>query len=173
MRELATIGYEGADLSDFIATLRTVNVSTVVDVRELPMSRRKGFSKNALRSALEEAGIEYVHLRGLGDPKEGRDAARSGDRAKFLKIFKSHMKTDAAKNDLITVTEIAASSNACLLCYERDPKECHRSLVATAIAGRIDVKVKHLGVRKGLAINGYRDRPRKGSDLSQSAAAYR
>ena len=86
MTTLATIGYEGSSLEDFVATLLAANINTLVDVREVPVSRRKGFSKNALREVLEDAGLTYVHLIGLGDPKEGRDAAREGRSDDFLKL---------------------------------------------------------------------------------------
>lgn len=85
MPVLATIGYEGSSLQDFIATLRAASIRTLIDVRALPISRRPGFAKNALSKALAEAGIDYVHLKGLGDPKEGRDAARANDLETFLK----------------------------------------------------------------------------------------
>src|SRR3954453_21108705 len=76
---LTTIGYEAAELDDFVATLLAAGITRLIDVRELPISRRRGFAKRALSEALADAGIVYVHLRGLGDPKEGREAARVGD----------------------------------------------------------------------------------------------
>src|ERR1700754_3761106 len=119
MKTLATIGYEGASLEDFIATLKVAAVHTLVDVRELPISRRPGFAKNALSIALENAGIKYVHLKGLGDPKEGREAARAGDFATFTRIFSRHMGTAVARSDLADAVKLSAQGDVCLMCYER------------------------------------------------------
>jgi uncharacterized protein (DUF488 family) len=149
---LNTIGYESADLGDFIATLRAASITRLIDVRELPISRRKGFAKTALSSALEATGISYVHLRGLGDPKEGREAARAGDFARFRKVFGSHMRSDAAQADLRTAARLVSAGGACLMCYERDHTECHRSIVAQAISATVPVTIRHIGVRSGLAI---------------------
>ncbi len=148
---LFTIGYEGADLADFIATLQAAGVPRVVDVRALAISRRRGFAKRALSSALTEAGIEYVHLRGLGNPKPGREAAWAGDNTRFRSIFISHMTTDVAQADLVLAASMAADGNSCLLCFERDHAVCHRAIVADALSGMVSVTVQHLGVTAGLA----------------------
>jgi uncharacterized protein (DUF488 family) len=145
-----TIGYEGADLDDFLATLRCVGVRLVIDVRELPISRRKGFGKAVLSARLGENGIGYVHLKGLGDPKEGRDAARAGDMERFRAIFNRHMKSAAAQTDLQRAEKLVEEGGVCLLCYERDHDKCHRTLVATQISDRIPSRIVHLGVKTGL-----------------------
>ena len=84
---LYTVGYEGADLSDFLNTLKVHKIKQIIDVRDLPLSRKRGFSKNALAAALAKIGITYLHLKALGDPKPGREAARSGDFASFRRIW--------------------------------------------------------------------------------------
>lgn len=149
--KLYTLGYESAAVDDFVATLKHVGVERVIDVRELPLSRRKGFSKNVLRALLNANGIEYVHLRGLGDPKEGRDAAKAGNHKTFLRIFSAHMKTEIAQGDLSTAVDLATAATTCLLCYERSPDECHRTIVAHAIVEATGQKVAPIGVRAGLA----------------------
>ncbi|MDK9720447.1 MAG: DUF488 domain-containing protein [Rhodospirillales bacterium] len=151
MPEVSTIGYEGASLEDFIATLLLANIQTLIDVRELPISRRPGFAKVALSRALEKVGINYVHLKGLGDPKEGREAARSNNYEKFFRIFSKHLRTPAAKCDLGEAARIMARGGACLMCYERDPDACHRKLVAQEICDTIPAQIRHLGVKNGLA----------------------
>ena len=171
MPTLATIGYEGAELVDFIATLGAASVGVLVDVRELPSSRRAGFSKSALSIALQSADIRYVHLRGLGDPKEGRDAARSGDYLRFRMIFSKHMTTETALADLKTAETIALDGNACLMCYERDPNLCHRKIVADKISNTIKIKVLHLGVQEGIGKHGRKNRTRVGSGVSESSAS--
>lgn len=149
--ELMTIGYEGASIDDFVATLTAANVKCLIDVRELPLSRKKGFSKRALCAAVEAAGIRYEHIKSLGDPKPGRDAARAGDYKKFRQIFSAHLASDVAQSALDCVIPVAIEGGACLLCFERCHKECHRSMVADEILKRTDLGIRHIGVRKGLA----------------------
>lgn len=171
---LATIGYEGATLSDFIATLQAEKITRLIDVREIAISRRKGFAKTALSTALAKAGIEYVHLRGLGDPKPGRDAARNNEIAKFRRIFSQHMKTDVAQADLRIATELAVSGSTCLMCFEKDHTNCHRALVADAVSATIPITIKHLGVRGGdAAKHRPKKRSRKSSYPRQSASTRR
>ena len=148
--KLATIGYEAADLSDFIATLQAAEISRLIDVRQLPISRRRGFAKTALSTALAASGIDYVHLRGLGDPKEGREAARAGDYARFRTVFGCHMKTKAAQDALTAAIHLVEDGGACLMCYERDHTSCHRSIVADTISSSVTVTIRHLGVRNGI-----------------------
>jgi uncharacterized protein (DUF488 family) len=172
MKQLATIGYEGASVGDFIASLKIAGVVKIIDVRELPLSRRKGFSKTVLADALRTEGIEYIHLRALGDPKDGRDAARAGQFAEFRRIYSKHLKTVAAQSALQEAQAMVATGGACLLCYEREPNQCHRSIVASALAGRSNLRVVHLGVRMGAGDNAHTEigvRARGG--LSQGAAA--
>lgn len=143
---LATIGYEGVALADFIATLQNAGIKRLMDVRELPLSRRRGFSKTALSAALAEAAIQYVHLRGLGDPKPGRDAARSGDMPSFRQIFGAHMKTPKAQADLAVAAGLVSCGSTCLMCFEQDHTGCHRSIVADAISATMPVQIRHLRV---------------------------
>ena len=145
---LNTIGYERADLSDFIASLSHASVEILVDVRDRAQSRRKGFSKTALSGALNAAGIEYLHLRELGDPKEGRDAARSGQWDKFLKVYGKVLESDEAKDAMDLIVKLSNEKSVCLLCYERDHTTCHRKCITDEIEKRAGKKARHLGVRK-------------------------
>lgn len=151
MKTLFTIGYEGAALADFLATLRVAGIGVLVDVRDVPFSRKPGFSKKALAQHLDDIGVGYLHLPDLGDPKEGRDAARRGDLAAFETIFREHLERAESQSALDRLVGVAASLTACLLCFERDPATCHRSIVAEAVTDRDAFQVKHLGVRGGLA----------------------
>lgn len=148
---LYTIGYEGAELGDFVATLKAAGIETLVDVRELAISRRKGFAKKALSEALGLAGIEYLHLKGLGDPKPGREAARAGDYKAFKRIFSAHMKSELAQEHLSVAEETLKSTTGCLMCYERDPLHCHRAIVADTISETLNIKIRHLGVQSGIS----------------------
>jgi uncharacterized protein (DUF488 family) len=148
-RTIATIGYEGTTIGDFITALRHASIDVLIDVRDLPLSRKKGFSKNQLAEALAAAGIEYVHLRGLGDPKDGRNAARAGDYRLFQKIFGRHMKTEVAMRDMDIAAELVNTRRACLMCFECDHAKCHRSIVAERIANITQLTVTPLTVEDG------------------------
>ena len=145
---LATIGYERAELRDFIATLESCGVDLLVDIRDRAQSRRLGFSKNTLAAALSEAGIDYLHLKELGDPKEGRDAARGGDYAAFRRIYQGVMESESAKDALSRIENLALSKTVCLMCYERDQMHCHRKIVSEYLEASLSVKVWHLGVNR-------------------------
>lgn len=145
-RKLFTIGYEGADLTSFLATLVAAGVEQVLDVRELPQSRKAGFSKVALGAALEKEGIRYRHLRDLGDPKPGRDAARRGDHRGFLRIYGRHLQGQPAQAALAEAGGLASALTSCLLCFEREHEACHRAVVAAEMAVRQGFRVSHLRV---------------------------
>ena len=151
MGTILTIGYEGSSIDDFVATLMLSDIQVIIDVREIPLSRKRGFSKRALSDALEDIGVEYVHLRDLGDPKPGREAARRGDKKEFERIYRKHLGEEAAQAALETAVQIAGKSRSCLLCFERDPSDCHRTIIAKEITKLETAKIEHLGVRKGLA----------------------
>lgn len=145
-----TLGYEGASVEDFVATLKAAGVDTLVDVREFPISRKKGFSKNALREAVGAAGIQYVHLVDLGCPKPVRDQYKlDKDWAAYTVGFMNHLESQ--QDSITELSQLAAHANLCLVCFERDYNFCHRSMVAKAIAGQSGIAVKNLGVKKGLA----------------------
>jgi uncharacterized protein (DUF488 family) len=139
-----TIGYEGVSLADFLATLKAAGVRQLLDIRELPISRRKGFSKTALSTALAEAGIGYTHERALGSPRELRHRLREdGDLPRFMSDFREYLATQRPVLDTLART---ATGAVALLCYERNPAECHRSVVATALAKATKTTVQHLTV---------------------------
>ena len=148
---LMTIGYEGSDISDFLATLKAAGVRYLIDVRELPLSRKKGFSKKSLREAVEAEGIAYLHVRQLGDPKPGRDAAKSGDLATFRSVFGAHIRQPETREALDNIVPVVSEGGACLLCFERHHAECHRSIVADELATMTKVQLRHIGVKHGIA----------------------
>jgi len=143
-RPLTTIGYEGATPDGLIAALRAAGVTALVDVRELANSRRPGFAKRALSEALGRAGIGYTHLRALGTPAEGRAAARAGRTAEMHRIFRQRLAGTEAQAALAGLAEQAAREPVCLLCLEADPRQCHRLLVAEAVATIGGIDVTHL-----------------------------
>lgn len=134
-----TIGYEGTTMPEFIAALQAAGVQRVIDVRALPLSRRPGFSKTPLRGALEEAGIEYVHLKALGTPAEGRNAARAGRHSDLERIYAGQLELPEAIAQSAQMLELAAEKPSALLCFEREPRHCHRTLLLGAVAPDVEV----------------------------------
>jgi uncharacterized protein (DUF488 family) len=141
---LWTIGYEGATLPEVIGRLRAAGVEVVLDVRAVAASRRAGFSKTILRESLAAEGIGYEHLRGLGTPKPGREAARKGRVAEMEAIFADHMATPEAQNGLALAVAIARERPAALLCFEAGAAGCHRRIVAERIREATGFEVRHL-----------------------------
>lgn len=152
LKTIYTLGYEGAALPDFIRTLEDTGVSLLLDIRELPQSRRPGFSKRALSEALADAGIAYRHVRQLGDPKPGRDAARRGAMEEFRSIFNAHLDLEACQKALQEVAQDADAETVVLMCYERAPHDCHRSLVAQHLVHLRSFRIVHLDVQIGRAV---------------------
>ncbi len=142
MLKIFTIGYEKATQLELIAALQAAGVKRVIDVRAVPLSRRPGFSKNVLKNGLAEAGIDYVHLKALGTPPAGREAARKGRHADLERIYAGQLELPEAMVAAAEMRELAAEKPSALLCYERNPAECHRSLLIAAVASdaeRIDL----------------------------------
>jgi uncharacterized protein (DUF488 family) len=141
---LRTIGYEGAGLGQFVSTLQSAGVTLLIDVRELPLSRRRGFSKTPLAAALAAAGIAYRHERALGVPRALRRRLRlDGDLPRYFAEFSTYLETEGERLD-----ELARSLEGCvaLMCLERNPEECHRSIVAAAFQRRVKTELVHLAV---------------------------
>lgn len=134
-----TIGYEGATMAEFLTALKAAGVTRVIDVRALPLSRRPGFSKSPLKAALNEVGIEYVHLKALGTPADGRSAARAGKQKDLERIYAGQLDLPEAIVQAEQMRELAAENPSALLCYEREPAQCHRSLLLNAVASDADV----------------------------------
>lgn len=127
-----TIGYEGATQADVISALERAGVKRVIDVRQLPLSRRPGFSKSSLAASLADHGIDYVHLKALGTPKPGRDAAKKGDRATLEAVYAHQLELPEAQAQAARMRALAAEMPSALLCFERDPSVCHRTLLLNA-----------------------------------------
>lgn len=141
---IATIGYESATVPRVIEALNEARVELLIDVRAVAASRRAGFSKTLLAASLNQAGIGYLHLRGLGTPKEGRDLARAGKAEAMHAIFHEHMKTDTAHAALEQAVAESRTRRVCLLCLEADPHACHRSIVADMMRAETGAEVVHL-----------------------------
>ena len=140
--KLYTIGYEGATQDDVIGALEKAGVRRLIDVRQLPLSRRPGFSKTPLRNALAGHGIDYIHLKALGTPPEGREAARRGRHEEMARIYRNTLADPAAMVAVEQLRALAEEGPSALLCFEREPTHCHRQvLIDEALP---DTEVEHL-----------------------------
>lgn len=132
MSRVFTIGYQGRDIEGFIATLRANDVRYLIDVRDYPLSRKKGFSKTPLTGACHAAGIRYLHFKKAGNPKPIRDHfVRRGDIPGALRAYKTHI---ANKTDIIEeLYRIIAQDTVCLMCFEEQADACHRSVLLAQV----------------------------------------
>ncbi len=156
--ELYTIGYEGASQEALLYTLGFHDIQSLLDIRELPQSRKPGLSKTALGAAAASYGMQYEHIRSLGTPRDIRYRRKiDHDADAFREGYLEHLaQQDEAMESLVAR---ALRERCCLLCYEADPKECHRWFVAENAAWRSaqqgrDLRVEHLSIleMKGLTI---------------------
>ena len=148
-KKLFTIGYEQAPAKSVLDELEHAGVKLLVDVRAVASSRRPGFSKSQLAAGLDERGISYVHLRGLGTPKDGRLAARAGQFDALHKIYAKHLKTPQAKEELDELSALVKQSGpVCILCYERDHRHCHRRWIAEIIEERDGARIENLAAKQ-------------------------
>lgn len=128
-----TIGYEGKSIAEFTEELAQHGVAVLADVRELPLSRKPGFSKRGLAEALSERGIEYIHYRDLGTPRAMRHQLRDdGDYETFFKAYSEHL--DEHKETVNELVGAAKAKTVCLMCFEDDYTECHRSVLSAKLA---------------------------------------
>src|SRR5258707_7445997 len=147
--KLFTIGYEQTPPKAVLDELERSGVKLLVDARAVASSRRPGFSKNHLAAGMDERGISYLHLRGLGTPKEGCEAARGGKFALLHRIYAAHLKTPQAREELDELSALVKKSGPiCILCYERDHSHCHRQWIAEIIRDRDGVTVENLAARQ-------------------------
>src|SRR5919112_4174179 len=130
MRSLFTIGYEGKTQAEMLEELEAAGVELLIDVRAVAASRRPGFSKTALSNGLRECGIDYLHLRALGTPADGRQAARAGRVAEMRAIYADQLETPEAGLALEQALAEAGERHIALLCYEKEAPDCHRSMLA-------------------------------------------
>ncbi len=131
-RPIFTIGYEHAAQGAVVSAMRDAGVEVLADIRYLPLSRRPGFSKNSLKSAVEEAGIAYRHFKHLGTPAEGRAAARRGDHATLAQVYAGQLELPEALAQMAELRALALEKRVCLICVERQASECHRRLLVEA-----------------------------------------
>ena len=142
---LFTIGYERhASPALLVEKLQAAGVARLVDVRDLPMSRRRGFSKRALAQALETAGVAYEHERALGNPKSYRDLYRAGHRAAGERLYRAHLR-NGSSDAVARLLQTLPQQVTCLMCYEHDPADCHRAVIIEELLSAVPtLGVEHL-----------------------------
>jgi len=143
--EMLTIGYEGREINEFISRLKHFNVTRLIDVREIPLSRKRGFSKSALKERLEYEHIDYVHLKHLGSPADIRKKLKAdGDYKYFSDAYSKYLSKnlEAVKE----VYQYVVHGINCIMCFERFSEKCHRSIVANKIKeyGGDGLRIKHI-----------------------------
>lgn len=142
---LYTAGYAGLDQDRFLAKLRDNHVEVLVDVRDRPFSRNRHFNQRHLQAFLDANGIEYISYRTLGVPADLRRGQRSnGDLDRYFDAYRSHLSGQQdVMNELV---ELMGRKVCCLICLERDPMECHRSVLAEVLndQGEHRIKIQHL-----------------------------
>ena len=143
-----TIGYERTTLPGLIDALQKAGVTRVIDTRDVANSRRAGFSKRLLAASLDEEGIGYIHLRPLGTPKAGREAARAGKTDVMHAIYEAKLHEPEAQLALGEVAGLAGKGRICLMCLEHDWRVCHRAIICTHLEPK-GLKAKHLAPEAG------------------------
>jgi uncharacterized protein (DUF488 family) len=146
MPRIFTIGYEQATQGQVIGALKDAGVKLVIDVRAVAASRRAGFSKGTLAASLEDEGVDYLHLKALGTPKAGREAARAGRTQEMHHIFEAHLAEPDAQVAFAEAADLAGKRPSALLCYEADPAQCHRRILTDRMAEELGFDVVDLRV---------------------------
>ena len=146
--KIYTIGYEGASVEDLIATLQNAGVKRLIDIRSSPYSRRSEFSKDEISAALSDYGIAYSHIRELGNPPAGREAARAGHMAAYREIFTTHLDSPDGQKGLKLGLALAAEEDVCLLCFEKSASHCHRQMLTERMNTMTGQEIVHLKVER-------------------------
>lgn len=150
---LSTLGYQGTNLDSFIEFLKRNEIKVLIDVRENPISRKKGFSKNSLRKAVVENEINYVHFPALGSEREIRKEYRiTKDWEKFSVKYNEYL--NSRNEDLNELTDLIDNNHCCLMCFEADYHLCHRSIITDVLKDEYNKKIiiNHLALEKKEAL---------------------
>lgn len=134
---LISIGYEGRTSEDLLSTIVELRVETLVDVRLTPLSRKPGLSKTRLAASATTAGVHYVHLPALGNPKDNRDAFRDGRAQEGCIRFSKLLARPAAVAAMDQLEGLARDQRVAVLCFERDHDRCHRQVIVTELTERL------------------------------------
>jgi len=133
-----TIGHSTRSLDEFIGLLQAHGATCVVDVRTVPRSRHNPqFNKDSLPQSLKKAGLEYVHMLGLGGLRSAkRDSPNIGWRNASFRGYADYMQTPEFVQSIEELIRLANQERIVLMCAEAVPWRCHRSLIADALLVR-------------------------------------
>jgi uncharacterized protein YeaO (DUF488 family) len=138
---VGSVGYElHKDNRDFAEHLRKAGVERLIDVRDLPISRRRGYAKTALSEALADVGVEYVHAKALGNPKSLRELYKSGHVEEGRERYREHLLAEH-REDLHELVGLLREKPSALMCLEHDPASCHRTVIVEALAEELEVRL--------------------------------
>jgi uncharacterized protein (DUF488 family) len=140
---VAGVGYEGCDLDGFIQRLHREGVTLLIDVRLNPISRKRGFSKTALSTALADAGISYEHMRELGNPKGNRSGFGGSptELGTARGIYAQALDDDDARECLERISSAALRQRVAVMCFEADESRWQRDLVLEAVRERFNFAI--------------------------------
>lgn len=142
-----TIGYEGLTIEEYIDKLKANNIPLVIDVRNNPVSRKKGFSKRKFEAHLNNAGINYIHIPELGIPKHLRDELK--DISDYIALFDYYEKHILKEKALFKAYKILLLLREyriiAITCFEKDHNYCHRSKISNWVMNsNKDSRVIHI-----------------------------
>lgn len=141
MDSIFTIGYQGRTIDEFIAFLEQEQIDTLCDVRRKAISRKKGFSKRALSTALESVGIIYMHMPNLGMPLDLLQKKNAKDNSPILAEYGCRIADESADVERLALT--ARQTRVCLLCFEEDHHQCHRGILADVVSSEWQCEIHH------------------------------
>lgn len=133
-KQLFTIGYEGVSLEQYINKLIIEDIHVLCDVRKNAYSQKYGFSKSQLEKACNGVGIEYIHVPNLGIASDKRQDLRS--QKDYDLLFSDYERTvlPYQKSSLDYIYNLIENKRrVALTCFEKDPKQCHRTRIANAL----------------------------------------
>ena len=144
-RTLLTIGYQGRQIEEFLACIKSLEVTRLIDVREIPHSRKKGYSKRALEEGLREMDVEYVHMPVLGSPADARKRLKvDRNYGFFFEAYEKHLEQH--RDAIGQLHSYVCEGVNCLMCYEESAEQCHRSVVAEKVkeCNGNGLKIRHI-----------------------------
>ena len=148
------IGHSTRSAEKFTQILRANSVTLLADIRTVPRSRHNPqFEGNALERSLKEAGIGYIHLKGLGGFRHPRkDSVNVGWRNASFRGYADYMETEEFQIALATLVELSKAQSMAIMCAEGNPFRCHRILVADALVVR-DIRIVHISSERSVRIH--------------------
>lgn len=145
LQTLYTVGYEGLSIDAFLSIIKSHKIKRLIDIRRRPISRKPGFSRTILSHSLNAVGIDYTHIVALGTPDDIRqELKQQKDYEVFFDKMDGYIMTQ--RSALKEALALALEQPSALLCFERNPEECHRLVVAIQIVKLSDLilTVEHI-----------------------------